>query len=276
MHTLLIPTDFSENAIPAMKMAIALTQKADINLIFLHIADPVKPGDAEVKIAQIAKAKMVEIVETLYKEAGFTFSPEKVSFEVSISFLIHETIAARADKQADMIIMGTHGASGVSRVLMGSNAVGVIEKSSVPVLTVPVGYHYKDIRSIAYASDLLKMKEEMPHIVGFAKIFQANIDIFHVFPVYPQEIEIEKIDNIDFVEKLKKDYNYNLISLHFVNTGKENRITEGIEIYIKCYKPDIVATVMKKRGWLDKMLDSSKTEELVFEAKIPLLALKGK
>ena len=275
MQSILVPTDFSDNALPAMRMAISLADKADLRLIFLHVADPIKPGDAEAKIAQIAKAKLTETVEELYADMQLPFFPEKVEFEVRISFLIHESIIEASNGQADLIIMGTRGASGVKRVLMGSNAVGVIEKSNCPVLTIPVGYEVKPVRTVAYASDLVKIEEEMPQIISFARVFEAQVDVFHVFPVHPHEIDIEHLDNHLFLENLKTVYHYEKINLHFVNTGKENRLAEGIEIYIKCYKPDVVATVMKKRGWLDKILDSSKTEELVFQSKIPLLALKS-
>ncbi|MBC8112100.1 MAG: universal stress protein [Verrucomicrobia bacterium] len=276
MKTILVPTDFSENAIPAMKTAILAAQKADLLLVFLHITDVLNNQEDKHKVFSLAESKLKDVVYQLYGILNLLPDDTKHKYLIMSSFLIHETIAQTAEEhKIDLVMMGTHGSTGLERVLLGSNTVGTIEKSACPVLAIPTGYDFKGFRKLGYATDLVKLDKEMAQIVDFAKIFGAAIEIFHIFPVYPQNVEIDKIDNHAFTENLQQTFNYPHINLHFVHTAKENETAAGVELFIKCYKPDVVAMFMRERSWFDKIFDHSKTEALVFHATIPLLALKS-
>jgi nucleotide-binding universal stress UspA family protein len=276
MKTLLIPTDFSDNSLPAMKLALMSSAKTGLQPIFLHIASAPKPNQTEQQIVEQASAQLNASLSQLAGQAGVSIAAN-AKLVVKINFLVHETIVQTAlDYKAELILMGSHGSSGLERLLLGSNAVGVIEKSPIPVMVIPMHYQAKPIRRIAYASDLLDPESELDMVASLAKTFGSGLDIFHVFPVYPEEVKIEKFDNQGFIDKVKQLTDIEDVQLYFIPTSRPNQTTEGIGLFIKCYKPDLVAMFMRKRGWFDKIFDTSKTEALVFESAIPLVALKTK
>jgi hypothetical protein len=73
---------------------------------------------------------------------------------VKIGDPIDEIIDAAQKCKSQLIVMGTHGASGLKRILFGSNTSNVISKSNIPVLAIPQRYRFKKINSIVYATDL--------------------------------------------------------------------------------------------------------------------------
>lgn len=135
IHTILHATDFSTQAANAFHLACALTRDYNARLVVLHVAIPpvvvygegVVPGEPE-RTFREARAQL-NALETpnadVHAERHFaTGAPAE------------EILREAADLGADLIILGTHGRSGLSRLLMGSVAEQVMRRAACPVLTV--------------------------------------------------------------------------------------------------------------------------------------------
>lgn len=136
IRAVLHPTDFSMLSQPAFKMACALARDYDARLILLHV------GSAPIfsYIGGFLPAQEEDLRVELKKKL-MTMRPEDPDLRVDHVLVMSEDAAGAIQEtarteHADLIVLGTHGWSGVSRLLMGSVAEQVMRKATCPVLTV--------------------------------------------------------------------------------------------------------------------------------------------
>jgi len=150
LNRILAPTDFSNFSGFALEWAAYLAQCMKADLILLHVI-PEEEGKiveeiiGEGAVVQIPKGFRQDVIEERKKKVkeqfNFCLSSEikrvlKVEemIEVGVPFL--EIIRVAKEKDVDLIVMGTHGRTGLSHVLIGSVAEKVVHNAHCPVLTV--------------------------------------------------------------------------------------------------------------------------------------------
>ncbi|WP_331233309.1 universal stress protein [Natronorarus salvus] len=137
-RTILVPVDESIQARAAFEFAVS--EYADDRLVLVHVVDPI---DAiYVSEPSVWNETMIdrrrERAETLLADLGAIAGEAGVAVETAIERgdPSRAILAAAADTDADLIVMGSHGRSGVSRVLLGSVAETVARRSPIPVTIV--------------------------------------------------------------------------------------------------------------------------------------------
>jgi nucleotide-binding universal stress UspA family protein len=137
VHTILFPTDFSENAQHAFPLACALAHDCGARIVVLYVMPP-PLGHDELEARHHAEEYYGVAVEALHQ-----IQPPEGN--VFVEHRLEEGNAARvilnvADEiNAGLIVMGTHGRTGLRHLLMGSVAEQVVRKASCPVLTLRTG-----------------------------------------------------------------------------------------------------------------------------------------
>ncbi len=137
LSTILHPTDCSESAARALEVAVRLAVAHRATLVILHAELVHGDGSRERRAAldeYVASARRL-----LDELAGRRSSSAPVAVEVvdARTYSAHEAIVeAAAKRHADLIVMGTHGRRGLSRLLLGSNAERVLRQAPCHVLTV--------------------------------------------------------------------------------------------------------------------------------------------
>jgi len=137
----LCPVDFSEPSEHALRYAVDLARTFDADLMILHVVEvPFLPAysmagvpDLSMPIEQIEKAarnRLDELVETWRPKY------DRINGDMVIGTPFVEIITCARDMRADLIVMGTHGKSGLRHLLIGSVAEKVVRKAPCPVLTV--------------------------------------------------------------------------------------------------------------------------------------------
>jgi len=125
IHRVLFPTDFSVSAEEAGRVAVEMAQQCGATLHVVHVVPPVTdPANAAERLRRAAQALAPgQAVET----ALLSGRPAR------------EIVAYARDKRVDLIVLGSHGRTGVSRAILGSVAEGVVRLAPCLVLTVPAG-----------------------------------------------------------------------------------------------------------------------------------------
>jgi nucleotide-binding universal stress UspA family protein len=138
---ILHPTDFSECATQAEAAAVDLVRKLDGELVLFHaLVETPLYGEGllstqHVQAVYDAQRKWVE--ETLEARVGYLRQRGiKASWRLQVGVPFEEIVKAVEEERTDMIAMGTHGRSGLNRILLGSVAERVIRLARCPVLTV--------------------------------------------------------------------------------------------------------------------------------------------
>jgi nucleotide-binding universal stress UspA family protein len=142
------PIDFSETSMLAIEHAghMASLFKAEIVLVHVqeknwqhfNIIEPEATFEVSPDFAERVQGKLEELAQSIANDYGV-----KASAVVSNGNVHNEIIAIVEETKADIIVMGTHGASGFEEIFIGSNAYRVVTRSSVPVLTVQT--HAKNV-----------------------------------------------------------------------------------------------------------------------------------
>lgn len=142
LKKILVPLDGSNPSFNAARYAIKLAKLADAELVFLHAV--VNPPYIEYRTAGIAIVRFIEEAkrqaDAWYKKIGAEAEKEGVKFStdtiLDIVSAADSIVNYAEDKKADLIVIGTHGRSGIKRFLLGSVASGVVSRAKCSVLVV--------------------------------------------------------------------------------------------------------------------------------------------
>ena len=139
IRTILHPTDFSDRSAEAFRLACSLARDCDGLLIVLHVLERPLIVYGGVAMAPPAPAPSPEERQSIQEQLHQIQPPDP---GIRIEHLYEEGDPATAilqiarERECDLIVMGTHGRTGLSHLLMGSVAEKVLRKAPCPVLTV--------------------------------------------------------------------------------------------------------------------------------------------
>lgn len=138
---ILFPTDFSPSSDEALKLATSLARDMGATLLIVHVEElPLATGGAEYlySVPEPATQQLREMLNEVLP------TDPKVPVEhMLLAGDAAEAIVSTADAEhCDMIVLGTHGRRGLTRLLMGSVAEAVVRRANCPVLTAKV--HVKE------------------------------------------------------------------------------------------------------------------------------------
>ena len=134
IRTILHPTDFSASSEAALVYACALAKDYSAEIVLLHVWEPlivmggekypqVPPNDVEETMARLNVLSVPEPSVKITRKVVVGEPPEAIVREAK-------------ERHFDIIVMGTHGHTGLARILLGSVAEGVLRHAPCPVLTV--------------------------------------------------------------------------------------------------------------------------------------------
>jgi nucleotide-binding universal stress UspA family protein len=142
LRKILVPTDFSTSAKQALDWAASLAEHYQAEIVLLHVLPRASlmwaaDLDAEQRIEQELAQLWTQTEARLQQEAaGLQEHGKKVTPLVTRGQPFHEICEVAKGYQVDVIVMGTHGRTGLSHVLLGSVAERVVRHACCPVLTV--------------------------------------------------------------------------------------------------------------------------------------------
>lgn len=155
-RTVVVATDFSENAAVALRAAADFTERESARLVLVHAVLAMAPAAPEFvplppsmydELRESASAQLDEAVERL-RASGRLVEPLVVLEPAAAG-----VVAAAVERKADLIVAGTRGATGWQRLLVGSTAARLVREAPCPVLVVPRAITSKRVRTVLVATD---------------------------------------------------------------------------------------------------------------------------
>ena len=140
---ILVPTDFSNYSCNALRQAADIAQYCHAQVYLVHVIDQnlqrcvTEYGLSNGVIREIQEESMTHAIDSLRKTIdGVTgyHSPVEFSFEVKQGVPFNEILLEQEAKNIDLIVMASHGETGMSNMLIGSVAEKVIRNAKCPVL----------------------------------------------------------------------------------------------------------------------------------------------
>jgi nucleotide-binding universal stress UspA family protein len=278
MKKILIPTDFSETSMNAIKYAMHLLKYDKSEFIIMNaFADDVYENAKEMgreDFEELKQAFQKNIDKALQKEIAeilkISTNPKHTYIYMSrFGSLVDETNEIIEKENIDLVIMGTKGKTDNRNVTFGSNTLQVIKYVKCPVLAVPVGYHKDYPKNILFPSDYMipLKKRELKLVSTFAMRFAASIDFLYVS-------DFEKLSHRQLDNKLFLEVCFLENKITFLQTPGDN-ITERINKSIVDKTIDLLVMVNQQHSYLENILYNSSIEEIGLQIKTPFLVLQN-
>lgn len=273
MKRILVPTDFSEHAEDALKVAAQIAKKNNYEIFLLHMLElPSQMSDA------ISGGSGIPEVMLFIKKANETFQKIKerpylngisVSETVQFERASDGILSFCKKNKIDLIIMGSHGSSGIEEMLIGSNTEKVVRLSDIPVLVIKKDIGKFEARNFVFASDFSKeIKKPFKKMIEFTKIFDANL--FLVMICTPNSFKTtlvaEKVMN-DFIA----DFDIQNYSFHIFN---DVNVENGILNFSNTINADLIGVCTHGRTGLAHFFNGSISEDLVNHTVKPVITFK--
>ena len=140
LKTILVPSDFSECSDAAFRYGLELARKFDASLHLLHV---IQDSATQPWAAEGFALPMLDVIDQWQKEAVDRLKAAvpaddraRVTVECRIASPYPEILRYAAERDIDLIVMGTHGRGGMTHMLLGSIAEKIVRRAPCPVLTV--------------------------------------------------------------------------------------------------------------------------------------------
>ncbi|WP_213806262.1 universal stress protein [Granulicella sp. dw_53] len=158
-NRILVATDFSAPAAQALKTAIAIARTFDSEILLVHAAPPQAYGTGAEPLPPDLLAVNLDRLKTKLNEwIANEAEPGGLSLKTIVAYGIAVALVERIanEQKADLIVVGSHGASGIERLTLGSVAENILRKMSCPVLVIGPNCNTQDhpLSSILFATDL--------------------------------------------------------------------------------------------------------------------------
>ena len=273
MKTILVPTDFSKHAENALRVAAQIAKKNNGEIILLHMLELSTSGNDALntshEIPELMFFKNAAVAKLEELENSDFLNDIKISSIVQFNMAFEGIIDNGKKHQADLVVMGSHGASGFHEMFVGSNAEKVVRNSEIPVLVIKKEEDNFKIDTLTFASNFSdEIKKPFEKVVDFANYFGAHINLLHV--ITPNNFSTtraaeEKVRN--FIE----EFHFSNYSTHIYN---DINVEKGILHFAKDSNSDVIAVSTHGRKGISHFLNGSISEDLVNHAKRPVIAFK--
>ncbi len=276
MNTILFPTDFSEAAKNAFVYALSLADATGARIVTVHTYElpNLRRANLQHTLAEVYESINLETFEN-YRDSipALREIAEQHGFNhVAVQHVLTEGRAtpsiirqAKKDK-ADLIVMGTTGASGVKEVLLGSIAGEVMENAPCPVLGVPVAAIFSGkISKIAFGTNFQADEiKPIEWLANWSKTLAASLHLVHIDLAHVEELNPR-------MGKLAAQFSQHT-HLHFEVVDAIDFKT-GIVEYMTATEADMLATVIHKRNFIQEFFNYSRTKTLAYHLENPILAI---
>ncbi|MCG8474012.1 MAG: universal stress protein [Cytophagales bacterium] len=276
MKKILIPTDFSDQASYALKLACQIASQSKASIILMHIVEDVSLQEAGLQADQISMLpnrddvymlKRLEQSRKQLLDLVDQHHTEGVEFLTKINVgnpyrNISKTIT---EDEVDLIVMGTKGISGIDEVLIGSNTERVVRYSSCPVITVKEPVKLESIKDIVFAASFNTSNDKVvKNLIKLQEMLDAKLHLLRVNT--PSNFLVDR----DSKEMIKQFAKKNKLENYSINIYNDLDEEDGIRYFANEINADLIAMATHGRTGLMHLIGGSIAEDIVNHAKRPV------
>lgn len=275
MKTILVPTDFSDYAKNALNVAKQIAKATNSEIILLHIIPAPNP-----LLISGSKQEIKDLQHQFLQEAKDS-SQEALKKQVSETDAVKTRLLTRVgsifanineivkEEEIDLVVMGTHGVTGMKEIFVGSNTEKVVRTAVCPVLTVHEDKSEFNPQKIIFATDF-----HQKHAISYDKLRKfANIFDAHIYVLYLNTPST-------FINTREMNKRYQKFMTYVEEVGKHSlevcagfSVEMGILDFGEDVEADLIALPTSQRKGLAHFFAGSTAEDVVNHSKVPVLTL---
>lgn len=280
---ILVPVDDGDGADAAIRHARDIAERFDSTVRVLFVADTNRDsvttvGTQVVDTLEREGERIVEDAASEFREAGLDCRTDVVQGKPA------GTIAEYADEHADLVVMPTHGRTGLSRYLLGSVTEKTVRLSSVPVVTVRMDeartpFPYEDVlvatdgsdaanAAAGLGADLAAAVGATLHVLSVVESGSLGFDVRS--ELSDAQLREAAEDAVSAVSERADEAGVESV-VERVETGSA---AEEIGSYVDSEGVDLVAMGSTGRGGTDRILLGGVTEKVLRSSPVPVLTVR--
>ena len=277
MKHILLPADFSENSWNAIRYALAMFKEKECTFYLLNsnitpsytgAKSSVRANQEKLRknILEQSEADLKALMNRIEEHQQNT-NHKFITKAVYGSFveMVKRTVA---NYKIELIVMGTKGATGLKKIIVGSNTSAVISKVDCPLLAVPENATYEKPREIAFATDFMVAYNQnmLNTLIEVATLNKTPLRILNVLDK-GKTLNDEQISNKGSLTDFLKDFEH---SFHTLSSAE---VDDAVQCFVESRDIDIIAMVAKDRSFLQKILIKATVKNISYHIDIPFLVL---
>ena len=271
-RSILIPTDFSDNAWNAIVYALKLYSNEVCTFYFLHswavsreiistyVAVHYVNTLEEDALKQLTELK--DMAESANTNANHTF--DIILNKESLRNAIETAVKKH---NIDLIVMGTKGATKAKEIFFGSNTVDLLKMKLYPILVVPDEFDFVEPKQIAFSTDFNRFYgEELLPIKRLSELYNSKIRIVHI----TKESNLSKT----------QDYNLAMLNVYLENYPHSfhwmpdyAKKTEEINDFIEELDINILAMINYKHSFIESIINEPVVNKIGFHPTVPFFVI---
>ena len=273
MKRILLPTDFSDQAEYALRVAATLAKKTGATIYLMHMLEfPAHflSGDTNLNVPE--QLLFMKIAHERFEKTMEQDFMKGINVEVTVETdkAFDGITQAINQHDIDLVVMGSSGTSGIKEMFIGSNTEKVVRTADVPVLVIKNAMENFDVTTFVFASDFTNdQKLVFEEAIDFANIFNATLHLLFVNTpnrFYTTAAAEKKMN--DFITDFEDLKNH---ELHVYN---DDTIEHGILNFSRAIDADLIGMSTHGRQGLAHFFNGSISEDLVNHALRPVITFK--
>lgn len=274
----LLPTDFSKNALNAIRYVLDLYANKTCEFYFLNtyqvdgftldnLMMVPEPGERSFETAKMKSEqqfeKLMEILKLHADNPKHTY--HTISTYNSLLEAVKNTITK---KDIDLVAMGTRGLTDSRTIVYGTNTINIMEKiTEIPVLAIPENIRFSPPKEVVFPTDYKTVykRKELNYLIEIAKMHNAFIRVLHI----TEESKLSKTQesNKQLLKIILENTDHSFHNLRGI------KVHTGISAFLASRESDMVAFINKKHRFFGSMLSKPLVKELGYHSRIPVLVL---
>jgi nucleotide-binding universal stress UspA family protein len=276
MKRILVPCDFSTPAIQAFRFACQAASISKGEVFLLNVIElPSVHSSMLVPIQAYENAFLKDIKSKAHN--NFEKLKNKWGGKVKIHLNVeHGSVAEGvkrfvAKKKIDLIVIGTHGSSGLKEYTVGSNAEKIVRSANVPVISIKKFVNLTSLKNIIFPTDLNDAEKALiTSILALQSFLKARLHLLYVN--VPSNFTPDHISERKLIE-FARDHQLKNCSVHIYNDIDEE---SGIMNFSAKFKHRIIAMATHGRKGLNHLMRGSVAEDVVNHVDCPIFTLAAK
>lgn len=273
MTKILVPTDFSPTAENALRFAIKLALTINGEIILYHVFTPLENLYIETAAQrELHNASTLAQIQDRLDDLKNSVQNEAVSIKTAIgrSPITKNVIEFAEANHIEMIIMGTKGASGIRKVVLGSEAARIIEESTVPVFLIPDEFSGDIPKQILFTTTSgVKDKDAVATLLKWMGTSEVHVALLHISD---NETKSKNVGLRDYIAVIPETFKHNLSFKRLESSYAK----DTIEKLVREFPYDMLAMVRRRKSLIERIFLPSISREVAYLTEHPLLVFPEK
>ncbi|MEO9021372.1 MAG: universal stress protein [Ginsengibacter sp.] len=275
MKRILVPVDFSPTSKKAFRYAVDIASRSGGTIILYHLYKPLKKSElgdssnAREGNMQLEKNSLKRLQRLKKKVLADSKEEVTVSTLVGRMPVLNNILGFVEHNHIDLIVMGTQGATGLKKVMIGSTTAKVMERSEVPILLVPEKFVWKKPGKILFTTIICKSDNRaFPVLLSFANLYGTQITFVNLRDPHQLYGFKEKEEFEMYAYSVQRVFDHADIQFRQLDTFSVEKTMEDL---YKEIPYDLLVMTRRKLNFPDRLFQKSFTKKMAYITTQPLL-----